>query len=107
MTRQRDEAYVLRTRELREADLIVTLLGRENGAVRGVARAARRSRRRFGGALEPLTLVQASWIEKPGLDLHQFEELEPLRSYAEMQAEPATQATKSASRSPPSHSSGT
>ncbi len=45
------EAFVLRTGSLGESDVLVTLFTREQGKVRGVARAARRSRKRFGGAL--------------------------------------------------------
>ena len=92
MIRQCDESYVLETRELGEADLIVTLLARNHGKVRGVARAARRSRRRFGGVLEPLTHVRASWVERDGRDLHRLEAAECLRSFAPMQAEPEVQA---------------
>jgi DNA repair protein RecO (recombination protein O) len=92
LRRLEDEAHVLRTQELGDADLIVSLLAERHGRVRGVARAARRSRRRFGGALEPLTLVRAAWVEKEGRDLHRIEMLECRRSYAPMQAEPAVQA---------------
>jgi DNA repair protein RecO (recombination protein O) len=90
--RQCDESYVLETRELGEADLIVTLLACHHGKVRGVARSARRSRRRFGGALEPLTRVRASWVERDGRELHRLEVAECLRSFATMQAEPEVQA---------------
>src|SRR5262245_11218482 len=75
-----------------EADLIVTLVAETAGRVRGGAPSARRSRRRFGGALEPLTRVHASWVEKEGRELHRIESLEPARSYATMQAEPVRQA---------------
>ena len=92
MKRQCDESYVLETRELGEADLIVTLLACHHGKVRGVARSARRSRRRFGGALEPLTRVRASWVERDGRELHRLEAAECLRSFATMQAEPEVQA---------------
>lgn len=92
MRRQRDEAFVLGTHQLGEADLIVTLLAARVGRVRGVARGARRSRKRFAGALEPLTRVHASWLEREGRELHRIEDLEPLQSYAAMQAEPACQA---------------
>ena len=88
MTRT-DEGYVLSTRPLGEADLIVALLGSGSGLVRGVAPSARGSRRRFGGALEPLTLVRAVWREKEGRDLHRFEMMEPLRSHAAVQSDPA------------------
>ena len=86
MIRQRDEAFVLRTQELGEADLIVTLLTEHHGQVRAVARSARRSRRRFGGVLEPMTRVRAAWTEREGRDLHGLDEIEARRSFAEMQA---------------------
>jgi DNA repair protein RecO (recombination protein O) len=82
----------LRTQELGETDLIVSLLAENHGKVRGVARAARRSRKRFGGALEPLTRVSAAWLEKEGRELHRVESLESRRSFATMQSEPAVQA---------------
>lgn len=88
----RDEAWLLRTHALGEADLILTLLAEEHGGVRAVARSARRSRRRFGGALEPLTRLRVSWSEKEGRELHRIETIETVRSYAPMQSEPAMQA---------------
>jgi len=91
LIRQRDEAFVLVTHDLGEADLIVALLTERHGLVRAVARAARRSRR-FGGLLEPLTRVRASWSGREGRDLQRLDELEAVRSFAEMQAEPVTQA---------------
>jgi len=92
VTRFSDEAFVLRTQELGETDLIVSLFARGHGKVRGVARAARKSRRRFGGTLEPLTLVRVSWTEKPGRDLHRLDAMECLRSFANMQSDPTVQA---------------
>jgi DNA repair protein RecO (recombination protein O) len=89
---RRDEAYVLGTSELGEADLIVTLLAEHHGRVRGVGASARKSRRRFGGALQPMTHVVASWVEREGRELHRIESLEPLRSFAAMQSDPARQA---------------
>ncbi|WP_300768561.1 DNA repair protein RecO [uncultured Bifidobacterium sp.] len=49
----RDEAVVLRTVKLGEADRIVTLLTRDHGKVRAVAKGVRRTKSRFGGRLEP------------------------------------------------------
>ena len=51
MIQRVDEAIVLRTWPFQEADLLVSLFTREQGRVKGVARHALRSRRRFGGAL--------------------------------------------------------
>src|SRR6202166_3368118 len=64
MALQESEAIVLRTYPLREADLLVTLFTRAEGKVRGVARSAKKSKRRFGGALEPLTYVRAFYDVK-------------------------------------------
>lgn len=88
MKQHRDEAFVLRTQELGEADLIVRLFTRDSGVVHGVARSARRSRKRFGGVLEPLTRVQLSWTEKAGRELHRIDSVEGLRSFADMQSDP-------------------
>ena len=49
------DALILRSYQLGEADRIVVFLTRDRGKKRGVAKNARQSRRRFGGALEPLT----------------------------------------------------
>jgi len=84
---------VLDTRELGEADLIVTLFGQHHGKIRAVAPSARRSRRRFGGLLEPLTRVRASWVERAGRDLQRLAEMEGVRSFADMQSDPLRQAT--------------
>jgi DNA repair protein RecO (recombination protein O) len=87
-----DEAYLLDSTRLGEADLILTLFAREAGTVRGVARSAKKSRKRFGGALEPMSRVRLSWKEKPGRDLHQVDSMDLLQSFAEMQSDPERQA---------------
>jgi DNA repair protein RecO (recombination protein O) len=53
----RDEAIVLRTQKLGEADRIVTLLTRDHGQLRAVAKGVRRTTSRFGSRLEPATHV--------------------------------------------------
>ena len=74
------EALVLRTWPFHEADLLVSLLTREQGVVKGVARHAMRSRRRFGGALEPGTYVTAHYTERPHEDLVRLDSFEILWS---------------------------
>ncbi len=63
------EAIVLRTWPIHEADQIVSIFTRDYGKIKGVAKSAARSRRRFGGALEPMTHVRASYAEKPRQEL--------------------------------------
>jgi len=74
------EAIVLRTWPFQEADLLVSLFTREQGKVKGVARHAMRSRRRFGGALEPMTHVRASYAERPRQELMRLDAFEVLSS---------------------------
>ena len=74
------EAIVLRTWPFHEADLLVSLFTREFGKVKGVARHAMRSRRRFGGALEPMTHVRATWAERPKQELVRLDAFEILSS---------------------------
>lgn len=80
MTQRQDEAIVLRTWPFEEADLLVSLLTRQQGRIKGVARHAMRSRRRFGGALEPMTYVRASYAEKPKQELVRLDAFEILWS---------------------------
>ena len=74
------EALVLRTYKLGEADRIVVFLTRDRGKKRGVAPNARKSRKRFGAALEPLTEVRLAYFEKEQRELVGLNYAEPVRS---------------------------
>ena len=74
------EALVLRTWPIHEADHIVSLFTRDQGKLKGVAKASAKSRKRFGGALEPMTYVLASYVEKPRQDLVRLDSCEILTS---------------------------
>ena len=74
------EAVVLRSWPVHESDLIVSFFTRDYGRMRGVAKAALKSRKRFGGALEPMTLARAWFAERPRQELVRLDQLEILRS---------------------------
>lgn len=80
MPLKESEAIVLRTYPFRESDLLVTLFTRSEGKVRGVARAAKKSRRRFGGALEPLTYVKATYEDRERQELARLDACEVIES---------------------------
>src|SRR5881275_459778 len=80
MPLKESEAIVLRTYPLRESDLLVTLFTRLEGKVRGVARAAKKSKKRFGGALEPLTYVKAYYHDRERQELARLDSCEVLES---------------------------
>jgi DNA repair protein RecO (recombination protein O) len=58
------EAFVLLTRDHGESDRLVTLYTRSGGKITGMAKGARRSRRRFVHAFEPGSLVALTYREK-------------------------------------------
>jgi DNA repair protein RecO (recombination protein O) len=74
------EAVILRTWPVHEADLLVSFFTRDYGRLKGMAKAALKSRKRFGGALEPMTLARAWFAERPRQDLVRLDQLEILRS---------------------------
>src|SRR5258707_7105380 len=77
---KQSEALVLRTYPFHEADLLVTLFTRREGKVRGVPKSALKSKRSFGGALEPLTHVTAHWHEKEGQELARLDSFDIITS---------------------------
>ena len=80
MALKESEAIVLRTYPLRESDLLVTLFTRQEGKVKGVARAAKKSKRRFGGALEPLTYVRVFYDDRERQELARLDACEVIDS---------------------------
>src|SRR3954466_9133773 len=74
------DALILRTYKLGESDRIVVFLTRDRGKKRGVAKNARQSRRRFGGALEPLTCGRVGYFERERRDLVSLNYVEATRS---------------------------
>lgn len=77
----RDEALVLRTHKLGEADRIITLLTRASGRVRAVAKGVRRTTSKFGARLEPFALIEVQLYSGRNLDtITQAETQEPYGS---------------------------
>lgn len=74
------DALILRTYKLGESDRIVVFLTRDRGKKRGVAKNARQSRRRFGGALEPMTCGRVEYVERERRDLVSLRFVEAVRS---------------------------
>ena len=74
------DALILRTYALGESDRVVVFLTRDRGKKRGVAKNARQSRRRFGGALEPMTHGRITYRERERRDLVFVQDVAPTRS---------------------------
>ncbi|MCU0587868.1 MAG: DNA repair protein RecO [Syntrophobacteraceae bacterium] len=67
MSGRETEAFILKTEDLGEADRWVSLYARSGGRLRGLAKGARRSRRRFANVFEPCSLVTMELREKRSL----------------------------------------
>jgi DNA repair protein RecO (recombination protein O) len=72
------EAIILRHLDYGEADRVVTFYTPGHGRLRGFARSARKSRKRFGAALEPFSHVRMHWTPSPSGDLVRLKEAELL-----------------------------
>lgn len=77
----RDEAIVLRTQKLGEADRIATLLTRSHGKIRAVAKGVRRTSSRFGARLEPFSYVDLQLATGRTLDV--VAQAESIAAYGE------------------------
>jgi DNA repair protein RecO (recombination protein O) len=89
------ESIVLRTWPVQESDLIVSFFTRDYGKMKGVAKAALKSRKRFGGALEPTTQARAWFAERPRQELVRLDQLEIIRSPLSAPVDPTRMAVLS------------
>jgi DNA repair protein RecO (recombination protein O) len=74
------EALVLRTYPLKEADLVVSFLTRDQGKLRGVAKRARRPKSTFGSGLERLSHVRMAYFQRESHELVNLDSCELIRS---------------------------
>jgi DNA repair protein RecO (recombination protein O) len=74
------EALVLRTYPLKEADLVVSFLTRDQGRLRGVAKRARRPKSAFGAGLERLSHVRMAYFQHETRELVNLDSCELIRS---------------------------
>ena len=75
----REEAVIIRTHKLGEADRIVTMLSRYHGLIRAVAKGVRRTTSKFGSRLEPFMVVDIQLHEGKNLDT--VNQVETLNAY--------------------------
>lgn len=78
------EAIVLHTFDYLESSRIVRLITRDGGIRSGLAKGARRSRRRFGSGLDLFAQGTASFSVKPGRDLDTLTGFEDVRPRNEL-----------------------
>ena len=69
MPTYREQAVVLRTHKLGEADRIITFATEGHGKVRAVAKGVRRTTSRFGSRLEPFNVAELQLVTGRNLDI--------------------------------------
>jgi DNA repair protein RecO (recombination protein O) len=74
-------AVVIGSFPLGESDRVITFFSRERGKIRGVAKAARRMRSRFSGALELLTLGHLVFFDTGRSDLVQVDHFDVIHPF--------------------------
>ena len=78
---------VLRATPLRESDLLVTLYTDSHGRVSAVARGARKSQRRFAGALSLLVLGRYQLGRRPRGELWSLESADVVREWTQLSSD--------------------
>src|SRR5437762_7723820 len=74
------EAIVLRTYPLKEADLVVSFLTRDQGKLRGVAKRAKHPKGKFGSGLERLSHVRIFYFQRETRELVNLDTCELIHS---------------------------
>jgi DNA repair protein RecO (recombination protein O) len=79
-------AFVLRKVNYGDKDLIVTLLGRETGKFSAIAKGARASKKRFGGGLQPMRCLKASYTQKSSGNLAFLREIDVVEDFPALES---------------------
>ena len=79
MPQFKEEGIVLRTHKLGETDRIITLLSKNSGQIRAVAKGVRKTSSKIGARLEPFMAVEAQFYNGKSLDV--VTQVETLASY--------------------------
>lgn len=82
------EGLILKTYSLAEADKIVVILTQSQGLVRGVAKGAKRLKSRFGGGLEPFSIVHLEYFQKDDRELVSIRRIDLVKSFFGKASEP-------------------
>ncbi|HOD27969.1 MAG TPA: DNA repair protein RecO [Syntrophales bacterium] len=86
-TTLRTAAFVLRVLDYGESDRIVTFYTEDFGKLKGIAKGAKRSRRRFANALEPFSCIEILFSRRGRDGLALIEDSTPICHYASVRAD--------------------
>ncbi|OGQ17923.1 MAG: DNA repair protein RecO [Deltaproteobacteria bacterium RIFCSPHIGHO2_02_FULL_40_11] len=81
------QAFIFEAVDFKDFDKRVVLLTKDFGKITAIALGAKKSQKRFGAALEPLTQVVASFVQKPHQSMVRLEECNIIQSYTTMKSD--------------------
>lgn len=81
MPLHRTEAIVIRSMDFGESDKIVTFFTRGFGKLRGIAKGAKRSKKRFGNTLELFSYISLLFFDKENLELTRINNCNIIEAY--------------------------
>ncbi|MFH1623997.1 MAG: DNA repair protein RecO [Pseudomonadota bacterium] len=84
MPLHRTEAVVIRSMDFSESDKIVTFFTRDFGKLRGIAKGAKRSKKRFGNTLDLFSRISLLFFEKENLELARVNNCNIIETYMEI-----------------------
>ena len=84
MPLHRTEAVVIRSIDFSESDKIVTFFTRKFGKLQGIAKGAKRSKKRFGNTLELFSHVSLLFFQKENLGLARINNCTNIQIYTEI-----------------------
>ena len=82
------EAVMLSRVNYGEADLVVHFLTRDYGKINGLAKNARKSRKRFGNVLNPSALVELEFVPRRTSELVRLERGDLIRGFDGLSSDP-------------------
>jgi DNA repair protein RecO (recombination protein O) len=81
------KAIILRTRDYSESDRLITFFTRDQGQLTGIAKGARRSKKRFVNTLEPLSQVLITYADRSTSGLVRIDASELRNAFIELRAD--------------------
>jgi DNA repair protein RecO (recombination protein O) len=81
VSRWNEPALILRRLDIAESDQLITFFTPKKGKQKGIAKGAKRSRKRFGGLLLPFILVSMNYFEQHGRGLVRIENCDLIQYY--------------------------
>lgn len=75
------QALVITCKDMGESDRLITFFTHGYGKLRGIAKGAKRSKKRFVNALEPFTCLQLSYVSSRTGSLGRIESVEIMENY--------------------------